>query len=107
MDNDNVKPIRKGVKVDTGSATEGESPQIQQDIVDELTYLLDMAKKGEIQHLSLLTIDRNNFVDTDTLGDCSDYSRIHTALHFMTTMYFESFVVPTMMGVDFTEIYEE
>lgn len=94
----NVKPLFKGMKVDTGEASEP-----RQDIIDKLKELLVEAESGELRELAFSCIYSDKSFRHDFVGEIKEFLLMQNLLRTAEVEYFDTITSLSLLGFNFLE----
>lgn len=103
-DNNNVKPIRKGVVI------EEEKKEVNQSIVAEFKMLLELAESGDIQELCYVAVTFDDNVMSKVKGGGWNWAAMDSAIGFIHRQYQGGVVFPAMLdslGYDLEDLGDE
>lgn len=100
---DNVKAIRKDIKI----STEEEVLEPLQPIVDALERLLVKAKEGSLRELCYVTSYNDQVSDRQIVGEPNNFNLVQNQLRILDMEYFEGVVYPNMGGFNLEDLLDE
>jgi hypothetical protein len=95
-DNDKVKPIRKGIKVEAEPEEEKLEPNLE--IVNKLKDLLVQAESGEMRELIFITVNEDNSSRHGMVGEPWNFLLVQNLLKILSDIYYDSITYPNLTG---------
>lgn len=93
-DNNNVKPIRKGLKIELDKVKQEEKLEPIKPIIEKLEDLIELAKSGDLRELCYVGIADDLTIYSGIVGICYDPHHMWSQLNHQATMYYDKVFYP-------------